>query len=70
MTIKTTRFQQLGNDLFWEIYDLETNKLIKWQGYNDRFWWEEVASTTQFQIRGRYKLNPHTNEVEIMDNPQ
>lgn len=59
------RFQQLRNDLFWEIFDRAENKFIKWSGYNDNFWWSEVARSDNFQLRGEYRLNPFTNEVTI-----
>jgi hypothetical protein len=36
---------------------------VKWNGYDDAYWWENVANSDQFQIRGKYRLNPHINEV-------
>lgn len=60
------RFQQLRNDLFWEVWDSEQQKSIKWMGYDDSFWWNNVATSEQFQIRGKYQLNPFTNEVRIL----
>lgn len=60
------RFQKLYNDLFWEIYDSKQQKLIKWSGYNDDYWWQNVAVSDQFQIRGEYRLDPFTNTVSIL----
>jgi len=61
------RFQQLRNDLFWEIFDNEQNKLIRWTGYDDYYWWNNVAKSKEFQVRGKYQLNPVTNEVSILE---
>lgn len=62
------RFEKLYNDLFWSIYDLDSDKIITWRGYNDSFWWNNVARTESFQVRGKYRLNPFTNEVtELKD---
>lgn len=58
------RFQQIRKDLFWEIFD--GKDFVKWSGYDDTFWWYNVANTEQFQVRGKYKLNPRTDEVEII----
>jgi hypothetical protein len=60
------RFQRLRNDLFWEIFDREQDKFIKWMGYDDSFWWNNVANSEQFQVRGKYRLDPFTNEVHIL----
>ena len=60
------RFQQLRNDLFWEIFDREQGKFIKWMGYDDSYWWNNVAKSEQFQVRGKYKLNPISNEVTVL----
>lgn len=63
------RFQQLRNDLFWSIFDLDENKSIRWTGYNDAYWWNNVATSDQFQIRGKYRLNPFTGEVATIPAP-
>lgn len=60
------RFQKLYNDLFWEVFDSKQQKYIKWQGYNDSYWWDNVAISDQFQIRGEYRLDPFTNTVSIL----
>ena len=60
------RFQKLYNDLFWEVFDSKQQKFIKWQGYNDAYWWDNVAISDQFQIRGEYRLDPFTNTVSIL----
>ena len=60
------RFQKLYNDLFWEIFDREQDEFIKWQGYNDSFWWNNVANSEQFQVRGIYRLDPFTNTVSLI----
>ena len=60
------RFQKLYNDLFWEVFDSKQQKYIKWQGYNDSYWWDNVAISDQFQIRGEYRLDPFTNTVSLL----
>jgi hypothetical protein len=59
------RFEQLYNDLFWSIYDSESDEMIRWSGYNDAYWWNSVSIMDQFQVHGKYRLNPETNEVTI-----
>ena len=59
------RFEQIRNDLFWRYWDNEERKTIKWSGYNDSFWWDNVSKTDQFQVRGKYRLDPITDEVTV-----
>jgi len=61
------KFEKLYNDLFWNIYDSENDKMITWSRYNDDFWWNNVSKSDQFCIRGKYKLNPENNEVTILE---
>lgn len=60
------------NDLFWEMYflDMCTGEFVKlcWIGYNDDFWWNNVAPTEQARVRksenGKsYRIDFDTNEV-------
>jgi hypothetical protein len=62
---KKVRFQQLRNDLFWEVWDDETQKTVRWSGYDDGYWWQNVATSEEWQTRGKYRLNPTTNIVTI-----
>lgn len=68
---------QLSNDLFWRysFFDLLTGDFvtIRWQGYNDSFWWNNVAPTDQARVRkgsnGRqYKIDFNTNKVWELQN--
>ena len=71
-------FSSLGRDLFWKLPILEyygnSNayfEILRWTGYDDANWWNNVSNKEQFQIKGakngkKYKLNPETNEVEII----
>jgi hypothetical protein len=61
------RVEQLGDDIFWSIFDPEEKKMITWQGYSDNFWWKNVSKTDQFRINGKYKLDPDINEVTIVE---
>lgn len=66
MTERIARFEQIRNDMFWTIYDIESGKFIRWQGYDDAYWWQNVSKSDQFRIRGRYRLDPITNKVFIL----
>lgn len=59
------RFSQLSNDLFWSIY--VNGETIRWIGYNDAYWWNNVAKTDQFLIKEsggkKYQLNPESDEI-------
>jgi hypothetical protein len=61
----TARFQQLGQDLFWNACISSGREYlhITWQGYDDGYWWEHVSVSDQFQVKQGYRLNPQTNEV-------
>lgn len=67
---------QYSNDLFWNCWtssDWKRGKYIageklEWSGYNDKYWWDNVATdwrfTHQTDSKGRtWELNPKTNEV-------
>ena len=65
------------NDMFWEIHflDIVTSEFVKltWMGYNDNFWWENVAPTEQARVRkgvnGKsYRIDFNTNEVWEIQN--
>ena len=65
------RYRRLGRDLFWEFYAFNDNNefiKVKWTGYDDAFWWDNVSITDVAQISTgsdgrRYKINFHTNRV-------
>ena len=61
------KFTQIRNDLFWEIFDRDTDKFIHWSGYDDYYWWANVAISEQWQTRGKYRLNPKTNEITVQE---
>ena len=62
-------FNIYRNDMFWKccIYDAETGLFyhIRWQGYNDSFWWDNVAEKNRItECNGKkFKINYHTLEV-------
>ncbi len=66
-------FSQLGNDLFWSHYDKD-DKSIKWSGYNDEYWWNNVSCSSNFKFRlGKitnryYCLDAKTNDITITEN--
>ena len=56
------RFEMARNDLIWSFVDSDGKRHV-WWGYNDKNWWCNVAETDTFQVRGKFRLNPHTDEV-------
>lgn len=40
----------MRNDLYWKIHT-SADGTIRWTGYNDDFWWENVATTEHAQSR-------------------
>jgi hypothetical protein len=65
-------FTSLNNDLYWKVFDRNYN-YVRWIGYDDRNWWENVATQESWRRRvgsdGRvYTLDPETNRVRIADN--
>ena len=67
MSVRIARFEQIRNDLFWTLYDSESDKLIRWQGYDDSYWWQNISKTDQFRVRGKYRLDPITNKVTTLE---
>lgn len=63
-------FSQSRNDLYWKVYAGEDG-FIRWTGYDDNYWWSNIATSERRQTRvgpktGRvFVLNPATNAVEI-----
>ena len=62
-------FNSYSRDLFWSYFI--DGKTCRWTGYDDNYWWTNVAISDQFQIRKHkdkyYKLNPETNEVFLLN---
>jgi len=61
------RFNQVGQDLFWNFFDLENGKMIVWQGYDDSFWWNKVSISSNFREQGGFILDPYTSEVSKVE---
>lgn len=61
---------QLCNDLFWRygFFDILTGEYstIRWQGYNDGFWWNNVAPTDQ--ARNRKGVNGRNYRIDFTNN--
>ena len=63
----------LGRDLFWEFRFIDDDNhfefvKIKWTGYNDSFWWNNVSTTEQARFskgtNGKtYYIDFNTNDV-------
>lgn len=75
MTIITAKFSQSRNDLSWSHWD-GADGFIRWPGYDDSFWWTEVATDTGKMtqigpVSGRiYILDPQTDTVTIREPAQ
>lgn len=70
--MRTALFSQSHSDMHWRLYDLDDG-YIRWAGYDDSNWWEDVSKTDHFRNRvgptsGRtYTLNPINNMVTTHD---
>lgn len=68
----TADHSQLSNDLYWKVYAGEDG-FIRWGGYNDRNWWENVATDDRTRTRvgkvtGRtFTIDFRTGEVTIAE---
>ena len=59
------RLNQIGNDLFWNYFDVDgTGQMVVWQGYDDSFWWNKVSISDRFRNKDGFRLDPYTCEVE------
>ena len=65
------KFNQSRNDMHWSHWDSEDG-FIRWTGYDDDFWWQNVAGTDHFRNRvgkksGRtYRLDPENCEIQVL----
>jgi len=62
----SAKFTRIGNDLYWTI-SIDGNKL-EWVGYNDSFWWKNIATNEEYSTRTigkrKFKIDFRTNIVE------
>jgi len=60
--IKDANFKSYGNDLYWDALLYENNVFtkLKWTGYDDKYWWENVAPQ-----RGRKVVDGRTFEIDF-----
>jgi hypothetical protein len=72
MNAEKVEFSQSRNDMHWKLWAGD-DKFIRWSGYDDNYWWDNVSPTAKFRERtgvvtGRtFTLDPETNEVTIME---
>ena len=52
MSEQKASFNQLSNDLFWKFYAGEDG-FIRWTGYNDAYWWDNVSLSENFKQKKR-----------------
>lgn len=66
------KFGQSRNDMYWSLYAGE-DKFIRWGGYDDAYWWQNVAPTDAWRTRvgdatkRTYILDPDTSTVLIVE---
>ena len=70
-------FKSYRNDMFWDFFAIDYDNnydivKVKWMGYNDDYWWKNVATTDEAQVRvgsnGRkYRINFNTCEVKEVE---
>lgn len=66
----TATHTQLSNDLYWKVYAGEDG-FVRWFGYNDRNWWDNVAPlehtrTRVGKVTGRkFTIDFTTGEVTV-----
>lgn len=67
--LRKAEFQSLGRDLYWKLYDTQDG-FIRWSGYDDTNWWQNVAPTVRDRVGKHsgltYRINFDTNEVETV----
>lgn len=68
------KFSQSRNDMYWKYSDAEDG-FIRWVGYDDANWWDNVAPTAHARTRvgpdtGRiYTIDFTTGEITITPSP-
>lgn len=67
----TAKFSQSRNDMYWTHFDLDDG-FIRWIGYDDANWWENVAPKADTSRVGKesgrtYTLDYNTCEVLITE---
>lgn len=71
-TANTAEFNQSRNDLYWKLW-AGPDKFIRWTGYDDSNWWDNVsptehARTRKGEVTGRtFTIDFETGEVTITD---
>jgi hypothetical protein len=74
------RFQQLSNDMYWEVFcpvcfkkpgERITFTPLKWIGYNDARWWETVAPRQKKRecpsCKSIIEIDFETNEITVLE---
>lgn len=71
MSTKLATKSQNRNDLHWEYSHMGDDnhfEFIRWTGYDDAYWWGQVAKTQRVQAcpkcGAKFELNYSTNEVK------
>lgn len=69
---REAEFSQSRNDMYWKLWDSDDG-FIRWTGYDDSFWWNNISVKPDWQKRvgsksGRlYHLNPETGDVFVTE---
>lgn len=64
------KLNKLGNDLYWDYYYFDESNTwhsLKWRGYNDAYWWNEVMPKIKDNLKidnkKKYLIDYETLEV-------
>lgn len=70
-SIGKATFTSYERDLYWSIF--LDGATCRWSGYDDGYWWKNVATSDRFLVREHqgkhYRLNPQSNEVTLVLSP-
>lgn len=69
------KYDHLSNDLFWSVYHVDADnhfEKIRWTGYNDGYWWQNVSATEEFLVKeckcGK-KFRLHIDDRSVSEEP-
>lgn len=70
--VGTATHSQLGRDLYWSLFIPAEGRTLRWIGYDDANWWDNVCPLDQFrnqtgQTGKVYRLDPHLSVVVVLD---
>jgi len=66
LPVQMANFQKFSNDLIW---DIQCHERVRWTGYNDQHWWNEVSTKpgynrSECRCGKCFEINFRTREVK------